>query len=70
MFGIAPAYGELNWTGLTFSPEQFKTVTSIDKAAWEEEFKSHEEHFDKLKHNLPKELVETKAKLEKRLAEV
>ena len=70
MFGIAPAYDELNWTGLTFSPEQFKTVTSIDKAAWEEEFKSHEEHFDKLKHNLPKELVETKAKLEKRLAEV
>ena len=70
MFGIAPAYGELNWTGLTFSPEQFKTVTSIDKAAWEEEFKSHAEHFDKLKHNLPKELVETKALLEKRLAEV
>ena len=70
MFGIAPAYGELNWTGLDFSPEQFKTVTSIDKAAWEEEFKSHEEHFEKLKHNLPKELVETKALLEKRLAEV
>ena len=70
MFGIAPAYGELNWTGLTFSPEQFKTVTSIDKAAWEEEFKSHAEHFDKLKHNLPRELVETKALLEKRLAEV
>jgi phosphoenolpyruvate carboxykinase (GTP) len=45
-------------------------VTSIDKAAWEEEFKSHEEHFEKLKHNLPKELVETKALLEKRLAEV
>lgn len=70
MFGIAPAYGELNWTGLDFSPEQFKAVTSIDKAAWEEEFKSHEEHFEKLKHNLPKELVETKALLEKRLAEV
>ena len=70
MFGVAPSYDEINWNGLSFSADQFKTVTSVDKAAWAEEFKSHDEHFDKLKERLPKALVETKAALEQRLAEV
>ena len=68
MFGIAPQYAEINWTGLDFSTEQFKTVTSIDKAAWAEELKLHSEHFDKLAYHLPQELLATKAALEKRLA--
>ena len=68
MFGIAPQYAEINWTGLDFSTEQFKTVTSIDKAAWAEELKLHTEHFDKLAYHLPQELLATKAALEKRLA--
>ena len=70
MFGIAPAYGELTWTGLPFTAEQFKTVTSIDKAAWVEELKLHDAHFEQLAHHLPKELVDTKAALEQRLAAV
>lgn len=70
MFGVAPAYGELNWTGLDFSSEQFKTVTHIDKAAWVEELKLHAAHFEQLAYHLPKELIETKAELEKRLAAV
>jgi len=70
MFGVAPAYREINWTGLDFSAEQFQQVTSIDKAAWQEEFKLHDAHFDQLSYHLPKELVETKAELEKRLAAV
>ncbi|GAA6142481.1 phosphoenolpyruvate carboxykinase (GTP) [Hydrogenophaga sp. 5NK40-0174] len=68
MFGVAPTYGEINWTGLDFNAEQFATVTNIDKAAWEQELKSHGEHFDKLKDKLPKQLEETKAKLEERVA--
>ena len=68
MFGIAPQYGEINWTGLTFTPEQFKTVTSIDKAAWAEEFKSHDAHFELLSYHMPQELIDTKAALEQRLA--
>ena len=68
MFGIAPLYAEINWTGLDFSTEQFKTVTSIDKAAWAEELKLHTEHFDKLAYHLPQELLASKAALEKRLA--
>jgi phosphoenolpyruvate carboxykinase (GTP) len=68
VFGVSPAYEELNWTGLDFSAEQFKSVTSIDKAAWQAEMKLHEELFTQLKHNLPQELQDTKAAIEKRLA--
>lgn len=67
-FGIAPQYAEINWTGLEFSPAQFATVTSIDPAAWAEEMKLHGEHFDKLAYNLPKALLDTKARLQERLA--
>jgi len=63
-FGVAPAYREINWTGLDFSEAQFNSVTSLDKAAWGEEFKLHAEHFAQLAYHLPQELVATKAKLE------
>ena len=66
--GISPAYEDLNWTGLDFSAEQFKTVTSMDKAAWLKELELHTELFMQLQHHLPKELSETKARLEQRLA--
>ncbi|QDL39491.1 phosphoenolpyruvate carboxykinase (GTP) [Rhodoferax sediminis] len=68
VFGVSPAFEELNWTGLDFTAEQFKTVTSIDKAAWVAELKLHEELFQRLEHHLPKELQETKAAIERRLA--
>ncbi len=67
MFGVAPQYAEINWTGLDFSAAQFDTVTAIDKAAWMEELKLHDEHFAKLAYNLPKELLETRAAIEARL---
>ena len=66
--GVSPAYNDLNWTGLDFSAEQFNTVTSTDKADWLKELALHTELFQQLAHNLPKELGETKAALEKRLA--
>jgi len=68
LFGISPRYEELNWTGLDFSADQFKRVTSIDKAAWEAELKLHAELFQQLQHHLPKELPETKDAIERRLA--
>ena len=67
MFGVAPQYGEINWTGLDFSPAQFSTVTAIDPAAWHEELKLHDAHFDKLAQRLPKELLATRAAIEARL---
>jgi phosphoenolpyruvate carboxykinase (GTP) len=68
VFGVSPAYEELNWTGLTFTAEQFKSVTSIDKAAWQQELKLHTELFEQLSYHLPPALVDTKAKIEQRLA--
>ncbi|SDZ37571.1 phosphoenolpyruvate carboxykinase (GTP) [Variovorax sp. YR634] len=66
--GVSPRYEDLNWTGLNFSAEQFATVTSIDKAAWQAELKLHAELFKQLEHHLPTELPETKAAIEQRLA--
>jgi phosphoenolpyruvate carboxykinase (GTP) len=68
IFGISPSYEELNWTGLNFTADQFKTVTSIDKAAWQAELKLHSELFEQLAYHLPSALSATKAELEKRLA--
>ena len=66
--GVSPRYEDLNWTGLDFSAEQWGTVTSIDKAAWLKELELHAELFKQLEHRLPKELGETKAAIESRLA--
>ncbi|MEY2619848.1 MAG: putative Phosphoenolpyruvate carboxykinase [Pseudomonadota bacterium] len=68
VFGVSPSYEELNWTGLNFSAEQFKTVTHIDKAAWQQELKLHAELFEQLAYHLPEELKATKAQIEQRLA--
>ncbi len=68
VFGVSPSYEDLDWTGLAFSQEQFRTVTSIDKAAWEKELQLHAELFQQLQYHLPAELRQTKAKIEERLA--
>jgi phosphoenolpyruvate carboxykinase (GTP) len=66
-FGVSPTYSEINWTGLDFSQAQFDSVTSLDKSVWKQEFALHDELFTQLAYHLPKELVETKAKLEQSL---
>jgi len=68
VFGTTPTYDDLDWTGIDFSREQFETVTSIDRAGWEQEFGLHAELFAKLQDKLPPRLEEIKADLEKRLA--
>ncbi|MEO7937243.1 MAG: phosphoenolpyruvate carboxykinase domain-containing protein, partial [Burkholderiaceae bacterium] len=67
-FGISPAYDEFNWNGLAFTPEQFDTVTSIDKAAWVGELKLHAELFERLAYHLPAQLQETRSLIQTRLA--
>ena len=68
LFGVSPTYAEINWSGLDFSQAEFDNVISIDKAAWVEEIKLHEELFEKLQHHLPQELVAIKEQLKKALA--
>ena len=67
IFGTTPRFGDIQWDGLPFTPEEFETITSIDKDAWREELKLHAELFDKLAYHLPAELKENMAKLEQRL---
>ena len=68
VFGISPNYQELNWDGMAFTPEQFHTVTHIDKAAWQEELGLHEALFQQLAHHLPPELPATRAAISHRLS--
>jgi phosphoenolpyruvate carboxykinase (GTP) len=68
VFGISPAYQELNWEGLPFTREQFDQVISIDLPAWGKEMELHHELFQQLAYRMPAELKETKAKIEQRLA--
>ena len=67
LFGIAPQYSEIHWSGLNFSAEQFEQVTRIDPAAWQQEFALHDEHFAKLALRLPQALLQTRAALAERL---
>jgi phosphoenolpyruvate carboxykinase (GTP) len=66
--GVTPMYKDLTWTGLPFTEQQFETVTSIDKAAWQAELALHTELFKQLEHHLPQALLDTKAAIEARLA--
>jgi phosphoenolpyruvate carboxykinase (GTP) len=68
VFGTTPRYGDLTWDGIPFTAEEFETITSIDKDAWREELKLHDELFAKLAYHLPAELTAVKAELEQRLA--
>ncbi len=68
VFGTTPSYSDINWDGLDFQQNQYEMITSIDKAAWQQELKLHAELFDKLSHHLPAQLRAVKASLEARLA--
>lgn len=67
-FGTSPRYEDLTWTGLDFTAAQFDTVTSTDTASWLAELQLHEALFQQLEQGLPKELPQTKATIEARLA--
>ena len=67
IFGTTPSHADLNWSGLDFTAEQFNKVTSIDKSAWQDEMRLHDQLFEQLSYHLPKELVDTKKALEARL---
>jgi phosphoenolpyruvate carboxykinase (GTP) len=67
VFGVTPTYADLTWEGLDFTPEQFRKITAIETAQWREEFKLHDELFERLKARLPQELLATRLALEEKL---
>ncbi len=67
-FGVSPRYEDMNWTGMTFSREQFESVIGMDHADWQQELKLHAELFAQLSYHLPDELSETRARIAEKLA--
>jgi phosphoenolpyruvate carboxykinase (GTP) len=68
IFGTSPRYEDLRWQGLEFSRSQYDSVISIDRAAWEQEMKLHDELFQQLAYHLPAELDATRKRIEAQLA--
>ena len=65
--GWMPRYEHLDWTGLDFPEDRFDRITSIDRDAWRQEFKLHDELFAMLAQHLPVELLRIRKSLEERL---
>ncbi|QWE18684.1 phosphoenolpyruvate carboxykinase (GTP) [Polynucleobacter corsicus] len=67
VFGISPGHADMHWDGIDFSAEKFEKVIAASVDEWKSELKLHSELFDRLGDRLPKELIEMRAKIEKRL---
>ncbi|MDO4682154.1 MAG: phosphoenolpyruvate carboxykinase (GTP) [Lautropia sp.] len=67
-YGTSPTYADIHWTGLEFSEEQYKKISTIDPAQLRAEFKRHDELFTQLGERLPAKLKEIRQKLEASLA--
>ncbi len=67
VFGVTPRYEDLDWSGLNFSEDLFKAITSIETDAWKQEFKLHDELFETLAEGLPPNLLKIRGELEARL---
>ncbi len=55
--GWTPYYDDIEWTGLTFSREQFEALQQVDREAWRREVMGHEELFLNLHDHLPPEMI-------------
>ena len=65
--GAAPAFEDLNWTGLAFDKGRFERVMSIDGSTWNKELEQHDQLFAKIGEKLPGRLRERRRALESRL---
>jgi phosphoenolpyruvate carboxykinase (GTP) len=55
--GWTPHYDDLNWRGLDFSREAFRTLQTVDLGRWRQEVIGHEELFIALHDHLPPEMI-------------
>jgi phosphoenolpyruvate carboxykinase (GTP) len=67
LLGVTPRYEDLNWSGLSFSFEEYRRITAIDAEQWRRELASHGELFDKLRNGLPASLQGVRRRLEQSL---
>jgi phosphoenolpyruvate carboxykinase (GTP) len=55
--GWMPRYEDLDWTGLDFSKDQFDKIMTLDREDLKKEMSSHEELFERMYDQLPKEYL-------------
>jgi len=67
VFGISPEHADMHWDGIDFSVDKFEKVITASVDDWKSELKLHSELFEHLGERLPKELLQIRAKIEKRL---
>ncbi|OYY57795.1 MAG: hypothetical protein B7Y55_04045, partial [Polynucleobacter sp. 35-46-207] len=67
VFGICPEHADMHWDGLDYSAEKFGKAINVAVEDWKNELKLHAELFEHLGDRLPKELLEARGKIEKRL---
>lgn len=66
-FGYMPHYQDLNWAGLSFAEDKFRTIMDIDRKEAEAEAKDQEELFNRFGSHLPNEIEQQRVELLKRL---
>ncbi len=67
VFGICPEHADMHWDGLDYSVEKFEKAITVAVDDWRDELKLHSKLFEHLGERLPKELIEARSKIEKRL---
>ena len=66
--GLAPSYGDLDWTGTDFDADHFAGVMDVDRAQWQRELASHDELFAKLGSKRPATLQQERERLGERFS--
>jgi len=66
-FGYMPRHQDIHWEGLSYDPETFYRIMSVDREAAKREVREHEELFDNFFDRLPKEFTHHRELLKSRL---
>jgi phosphoenolpyruvate carboxykinase (GTP) len=65
--GLAPAYDDLDWSGLEFGGSRFEQAMAVDPDQWERELASHDALFARIGSKQPAELATQRGRLASRL---
>jgi phosphoenolpyruvate carboxykinase (GTP) len=69
--GTAPAFQDLDWTGLqNYSESDFAELNRFDRVAWSNELDAHREFLSRFGDRLPSELMAQHEELQKRIHDV
>jgi phosphoenolpyruvate carboxykinase (GTP) len=65
--GNMPAYADLDWSGLAFTPDLYGAATDIDRGQWARELERHDALFQKVGERAPAELQRERERLGSRI---